>query len=146
MAISPAKSRLVYDFLIRKDVIKVFKLLLPIYTYNSIYNSTYNSCPRLLLRSPPLASTLVSLSLPLLLPLLLTFPLAPLLLPYISRSLYSSLPHALYSTAFLEFHTLLGDLVFGKLLGQLRLLEGLNSNIGGREEIGEEVLTSLRVD
>jgi hypothetical protein len=147
---SPAKSKLVYNFLIRKGVIKVFELLLPIYTYNStydsIYDSTYNSYPRLLLRSPPSASTLVSLSLPLLLPLLLPFPLALLLLPYISRSLYSSLPHTLYSTTFLEFRTLPGDLVFSKSLGRLRLLEGLNSNIGGREEIGEEVLTSLRGD
>jgi hypothetical protein len=88
----------------------------------------------------------MSLSLPLLLPLLLPFPLAPLLLPYISGSLYTSLLYTLYSTAFLEFHTLLGDLVFGKLLGRLYLLEGLNSNIGGREETGEEVLTSLRGD
>ena len=143
---SPAKSKLVYDFLIRKGVIKVFKLLLPIYTYDSAYDSTYNSYPRLLLRSPPLASILVSLSLPLFLPLLLPFPLAPLLLPYISGSLYSSLLYTLYSTTFLEFRTLLGDLVFGKLLGQLRLLEGLNSNIGGREEIGDEVLISLRGD
>ena len=121
-------------------------MLLPIYTYNSAYNSTYNSCPRLLLRSPPSASTLVSLSLPLFLPLLLPFPLAPLLLPYISRSLYSSLLYTLYSTTFLEFRTLLGDLVFGKLLGRLYLLEGLNSNIGGREEIGDKVLISLRGD
>jgi hypothetical protein len=146
MVISPAKSKLVYNFLIRKGVIEEFELLLPIYAYNSTYNSTYNSCPRLLLRSPPSASTLVSLSLPLLLPLLLPFPLAPLLLPYISRSLYSSLPRALYSAAFLEFRTLLGDLVFSKSLGRLRLLEGLDGNIGGREEMGEEVLMSLRGD
>jgi hypothetical protein len=143
---SPAKSELVYDFLIRKGVIKVFELLLPIYTYDSAYDSTYDSCPRLLLRSPPSASTLVSLSLPLFLPLLLPFPLAPLLLPCISRSLYSSLPRALYSAAFLEFRTLPGDLVFGKSLGRLRLLEGLNGNIGGGEETGDEVLTSLRGD
>jgi hypothetical protein len=114
--------------------------------YNSTYNSTYDSYPRLLLRSPPLASILVPLSLPLFLPLLLPFPLALLLLPYISRSLYFSLLYTLYSTAFLEFRTLLGDLVFSKLLGQLYLLEGLNSNIGGREEIEDEVLTSLRGD
>jgi hypothetical protein len=143
---SLAKSKLVYNFLIRKGVIKVFKLLLLIYAYNSIYNSTYNSYPRLLLRSPPLASTLVSLSLPLLLPLLLPFPLALLLLPYISGSLYTSLLYTLYSTIFLKFRTLPGDLVFSKSLGRLRLLEGLDSNIGGREEIGEEVLTSLRGD
>ena len=143
---SPAKSKPVYNFLIRKGVIEVFKLLLPIYAYNSVYNSTYNSCPRLLLWSPPLASILVSLSLPLFLPLLLPFPLAPLLLPYISGSLYSSLLYTLYSTAFLEFRTLPGDLVFSKLLGRLRLLEGLNGNIGGREEIGDEVLISLRGD
>jgi hypothetical protein len=143
---SPAKSKLVYNFLIRKGVIKVFELLLPIYIYNSAYNSTYDSYLRLLLRSSPLASTLVSLSLPLFLPLLLPFPLVPLLLPYISRSLYSSLLYAFYSAAFLKFRTLLGDLVFSKSLGQLRLLEGLNSNIGGREETGDEVLKSLRGD
>jgi hypothetical protein len=117
MAISLAKSEPVYDFLIRKGVIEVFELLLPIYVYDSIYNSTYDFYLRLLLRSPPLASTLVSLSLPLLLPLLLPFPLALLLLPYISRSLYTSLPYTLYSTTFLEFYTLLGDLVFSKSLG-----------------------------
>ena len=147
---SPAKSKPVYNFLIKKGMIKVFKLLLPIYAYNSAYNSTYNftynSCPYLLLWSPPSASTLVSLSLPLFLPLLLSFPLVLLLLPYISRSLWSSLPHALCSAAFLEFYTLPGDLVFSKSLGQLHLPKGLNSNIGGREEIGEEVLTSLRGD
>jgi hypothetical protein len=88
----------------------------------------------------------VSLSLPLLLFLLLSFPLALLLLPYISKSLYSSLPYTLYSTAFLEFRTLPGDLVFSKLLRQLYLLKGLNSNIKGRKEIGEEVLTSLIKD
>ena len=38
------------------------------------------------------------------------------------------------------------NLVFGKLLGRLRLLKELNSNIGGKEEIGEKVLTSLRGD
>ena len=150
MVISPAKSKLVHDFLIRKGVIEVFILLLPIYAYDSAYDSTYdstyNSCPRLLLRSPPLASTLVSLSLPLLLPLLLPFLLALLLLPYIFRSLYSSLPYTLYFTAFLEFCTLLGDLVFSKSLGRLCLLKGLNSNIRSREEIGKEVLISLRGD
>ena len=52
----------------------------------------------------------------------------------------------LYSTIFLEFYTLLGDLVFSKLLGRLYLLEGLNSNIGGREEIEDKVLISLRGD
>ena len=88
----------------------------------------------------------MSLSLPLFLPLLLPFPLALLLLPYISRSLYSSLLYAFYSTAFLEFRTLLGDLVLSKSLGRLRLLEGLNSNIGGREKTGDKVLTSLRGD
>jgi len=53
MVMSPAKSKPVYDFLIRKGVIEVFKLLLPIYAYDfvydSVYNSTYDSCPRLLL-------------------------------------------------------------------------------------------------
>jgi hypothetical protein len=124
-------------------VIKVFKLLLPIYAYNSVYNSTYNSYLYLLLRSPPLASILVFLSLPLLLLLLLPFPLTLLLLPYISGSLYSSLLCALCSTTFSKFCTLLGDLVFGKSLGQLYLLKGLNSNIRDKEEIGEEVLTFL---
>ena len=150
MAISLAKSKLVYNFLIRKGVIKVFKLLLPIYTYdsvyNSVYNSTYDSCPRLLLRSPPSPSTLVSLSLPLFLPLLLLFPLALLLLPCISGSLQSSLLCAFCSAAFLEFCTLPGDLVFGESPGRLRLPEGLDGNIGGREEMGEEVLISLRGD
>ena len=146
MAISLAKSEPVYNFLIRKGVIEVFKLLLPIYAYDSAYDSTYNSCPCLLLWSPPLASTLVSLSLPLLLPLLLPFSLVLLLLPYISRSLYSSLPCTLYFTAFLEFRTLLGDLVFSKSLKQLRLLKGLNGNIRGGKKIGEEVSTSLRGD
>ena len=122
---SLAKSKLVYNFLIRKGVIKVFKLLLPIYTYNSIYNSTYNSCPRLLLQSPPLASVLVSLSLLLFLPLLLPFPLALLLLPYISRSLYSSLLYAFYFTAFLEFYTLLEDLVLSRSLGDYTYQKGL---------------------
>ena len=135
-----------YNFFIRKDIIEVFKLLLPIYTYNSVYNSTYNSCLRLLLRSPLLASTLVSLSLPLLLHLLLPFPLTPLLLPYIFRSLYSSLSCALCSTAFSKFHTLLGDLVFNKSPGRLHLLKGLNGNIRDGEEIGEEILMSLRGD
>ena len=139
---SPARSKPVYNFLIRKGVIKVFELLLPIYAYDS----AYDSCLRLLLQSPPLASTLVSLSLPLFLPLLLSFPLALLLLPCISGSLYSSLPHTLCSTAFLKFRTLLGDLVFGESLGRLCLPEGLNSNIGGREETGDKVLTSLRGD
>ena len=120
----------------------MFKLLLPIYTYNS----TYKSCLYLLLRSPPLASILVSLSLHLSLPLLLPFPLALLLLPYIFRSFYSSLLYTLYSTIFLEFYTLLGDLVFSRLLGRLYLLEGLNSNIRGREKTGDKVLTSLRGD
>ena len=131
-----------YNFLIRKGVIKVFKLLLPIYAYDS----AYDSCPRLLLRSPPLASILVSLSLPLFLPLLLPFPLAPLLLPYISGSLYSSLLYTFCSTAFSEFRTLLGDLVFGESLGRLHLPKGLNSNIGGGEETGDKVLMSLRGD
>ena len=143
---SLAKSEPVYDFLIRKGVIEVFKLLLPIYAYDSAYDSTYDSCPRLLLRSPPSASTLVSLSLPLLLPLLLPFPLAPLLLPCISGSLCSSLPRALCSAAFSEFRTLPGDLVFGESPGRLRLLEGLDGNIRGGEEMGEEVSTSLRGD
>ena len=72
------------------------------------------------------------------------FFLTLLLLLYISKSFYSSLPHTLYSTIFLEFYTLLGDLVFGKLLKQLHLLKGLNSNIRGKEETGKKVLISLK--
>lgn len=117
MAMFLTKSEPVYNFLIRKGVIKVFKLLLPIYVYGSAYNSTYNSCLYLLLQSSLLASTLVSLFLPLFLLLLLPFPLALLLLPYISESFCSFLLYTLCFTAFLEFRTLLGDLVFGKLLG-----------------------------
>ena len=129
-------SYTLYNFLIRKGVIKVFKLLLPIYIYDYTYNSTYNSYLYLLLWSPPLAKH-ISILIPTLIPIFtLTLPFSS-----ITTTLY-----ILYSTTFLEFYTLLGDLVFNNLLEQLYLLKGLNSNIESREEIEDKVLISLRGD
>ena len=135
-----------YNFFLRKGVIKIFKLLLPIYAYDFVYNFTYNFCLCLLLWSPPLANILVFLSLPLFLFLFLPFPLALLLLPCIFKSLCFSLLYTLYFTTFLEFRTLPGDLVFGKLLRRLYLLKGLNNNIKSGEKIENKVLISLKGD